>query len=240
MGIKVRHEAIHLSKNVPFNYERRTVTAPNPLARFAHSSRTALSVSFSRRYLPEGGTLVDFGAGTGLLLHQLKQLCPEADLIGIEPYLKLQYQESARYVSSFSDLESQSVDVVGAFEVFEHLSKPVLDEALAQTRRVLRPGGHLVLSVPIMYGASVGLKALNHRVFYGSTQYTVMDLMRSTVGIPIARPSCDWRFTHVGFDFRWLIGVIEESFVVREKRSSPFASLPWFLNSQVFLACTLR
>src|ERR1700735_2258132 len=131
MGFKVGDEAIHLSRNVPFDYERRTVTAPNPLARFAHGSRAALSVSFSRRYFPEDGTFVDFGAGTGLLLHQLKQLCPEADLIGIEPYLELQYQESARYVSSFSDLAPHSVDVVGAFEVFEHLSKPALDESLA-------------------------------------------------------------------------------------------------------------
>ncbi len=39
-----------------------------------------------------------------------------------------------------------SFDVVSAGEVIEHIYDP--DRLLAETRRVLRPGGHVVLTTP--------------------------------------------------------------------------------------------
>jgi hypothetical protein len=50
------------------SYDRQTVNSPNPLARFSHRSRVEKSASLVKRHLSEGGVVVDFGAGTGLLL----------------------------------------------------------------------------------------------------------------------------------------------------------------------------
>src|SRR5271165_1307724 len=98
-----------------------TVETPNPLARFAHRTRMARSVALVERYLPPEGALVDFGAGTGLLLHQLRAHFPMADLIGVEPFMAPLYPASARYVAGLGELDSGSVDLICAFEVCEHM-----------------------------------------------------------------------------------------------------------------------
>ena len=45
-------------------------------------------------------------------------------------------------------LADASIDVVTMLAVFEHIPAPALDSLLAEIRRVLRPGGRLVLTTP--------------------------------------------------------------------------------------------
>jgi len=220
----------------PTPYELQTVATPNPLARFSHRSRVVRSLELSRRYLPKGGTFVDFGAGPGLLLHQIRQGDPNATLIGVEPYMVPQYSESARFVTDFAEIPSQSVDLVGAFEVCEHLYTKEIHDFLTHARRTLRPNGKLLLSVPVMYGATVPLKVLNHVMLRGSSDFKPSEVLRSAFGIRIPRPETP-RGTHKGFDFRWLTQVVREYFLIERSQFSPFPALPWFLSSQSFLVC---
>jgi SAM-dependent methyltransferase len=222
----------------PVSYERQTVNSPNPLARFAHKSRIARSQAIAKRHLPKEGAFVDFGAGTGLLLHQLRQDYPNADLIGIEPFMASSYPGSARYLPSLADLAPLSVDAIGVFEVCEHLNESQIRDFLGHCQRVLRPDGRLLVSVPIMYGATVPLKTFNHVALHHNTDYSFMDVVRSTLGVAIKRPE-EKLTTHKGFDFRWLKRLIGQSFEIQSMQCSPLPALPWFLNSQIFLVCGL-
>jgi SAM-dependent methyltransferase len=215
-----------------------TVESPNPLARFAHRTRMARSLSIVKRYLPYKGSLVDFGAGTGLLLHQIRQQYPAAELFGVEPFMDPLYPTSARYVRALTQLPQRSVDVICAFEVCEHMHESEIREFLLDSSRTLRPTGRLIVSVPIMYGALVAPKVLNHIRLGGWTHYSLRHVVRSTLGLSVPRPS-DPRTTHMGFDFRWLKHLIAERFRIETSFYSPFTPLPWFFNSQIFMVCSV-
>jgi SAM-dependent methyltransferase len=216
-------------------YAEMTIDSSNPLVRYSHRKRMAKSLGTIRRYLEPEGVFVDFGAGDGLLLDKVRQSYPRADLIGVEPYEKLIYPGAARYVAGLPDLADDSVNVICAFEVCEHLYPDELQEFLEGSRRVLRAEGHLILSAPIMQGLTVGLKALNH-LRNGFTEYSFNDVFRATLGFSVTRPP-NPRITHKGFDFRELVRTIEADFRIESRFYSPISGAPWFLNSQVFLVC---
>jgi SAM-dependent methyltransferase len=222
--------------NHVITYDDRTVNSRNPLARYAHRSRIVRSQQLCESYLPEAGTLVDFGAGTGLLLHELRERLPSADLIGVEPYMQPSYPESARYVPDLSSVGADRADVVGAFEVCEHLHEWQVKSFLSESATVLRSDGRLIISVPITIGAAAIVKKLNFILFYGNRQLSLVETLRNTLGLPVERSS-DPRFTHQGFDFRWLRELVLAKFEIEHTHLSPLPRLPWYLNSQVFFVC---
>ncbi|NOT09021.1 MAG: class I SAM-dependent methyltransferase [Gemmatimonadales bacterium] len=106
------------------------------------------------RFLPSqaaGSCLLDVGAAIGLFVERARRAGWNAE--GVEPS-----QWAARYAHEVlgqpvrpttleaAQIAPQSVDVVTLWEVIEHLPDP--RATLAAIRRVLRPGGLLVLSTP--------------------------------------------------------------------------------------------
>lgn len=90
--------------------------------------------------------VVDFGCGTGYLLEQL----PAARRIGVEVNDAARAHAASRgleVVASSTELADGTADVVITNHALEHTLRP-LDE-LRDLRRVLRPGGRLVLYVPL-------------------------------------------------------------------------------------------
>jgi SAM-dependent methyltransferase len=97
------------------------------------------------------GTLLDVGAATGFFVEQAR--AAGWDAIGVEPsdwaaaYARNQVGVDVR-PGTLEEMQfpDGTFDVVTLWEVIEHLPDPSV--TLAEVRRVLKPGGRLVLSTP--------------------------------------------------------------------------------------------
>jgi SAM-dependent methyltransferase len=221
------------------SYARQTLDSPNPFARFAHRRRLSRSLALADRLLPRGGTLLDFGAGEGAFLAEVSVDRPDARLLAVEPNMA-QTVPGVERLAGLWEAEPGTVDLISALEVLEHLPDEALRDFLFASQRALRPGGQLLVTVPIMYGLALPLKeasrVLRRRRIDGITPG---ELVRATLGQPISR-SENLAGSHKGFDFRRLRGIIAVSFMLRETGWSPFAQLPWWCNSQAMFVAVKR
>jgi SAM-dependent methyltransferase len=120
---------------------------------FWFRARNRLIVSVLRRRFPDAGSLLEVGCGTGFVLAGLRDAFPELRLVGSELFeegleiarRRLPDVELVRLDALEMPFENE-FDVVGAFDVLEHVDED--ERALAGMRRALRPGGGLVLLVP--------------------------------------------------------------------------------------------
>ena len=97
-------------------------------------------------------TVLEIGAGEGAFA---AWIAPRVDYLGIEHDDRSRAMAQTRLVRaggggrlvpSLDDVTATDFDVVCAFEVLEHIEDDA--RALAEWRARLRPGGHLLLSVP--------------------------------------------------------------------------------------------
>jgi ubiquinone/menaquinone biosynthesis C-methylase UbiE len=105
-----------------------------------------------------GQRVLDIGCGTGNLLIALGRGLPDLDLAGIDPdprALRRAGRKTARaglqvrYEVAFAQelpYPDASVDMVLSTLMFHHLDAPTKQATLAEVRRVLRPGGAVVLA----------------------------------------------------------------------------------------------
>lgn len=103
--------------------------------------------------LPEGGTAVDVGSGTGTFALKLKGRRPDARVVGVdgdEEILALaQAKPGAAGVEWRQGLaqelpvEAGSIDVVTTSLVIHHLLPDDKRKALTEMKRILKPGGRL-------------------------------------------------------------------------------------------------
>jgi len=97
-----------------------------------------------------GTVLMDVGCGAGSFLDLVKGFCRST--IGIEPTKSLREAVLAKGHTAFpycADVAKEwegRVDVAVSFSVIEHLEQP--RELLEDVRRLLKPGGRLLLSTP--------------------------------------------------------------------------------------------
>ena len=93
-----------------------------------------------------GETILDAGAGDGSLLHAIRTQNANIDAIGID--LAPKHADVLYGNIANMSFPNESFDTIFSTEVLEHLSPVDTSRALMQMERVLKPGGHLILTTP--------------------------------------------------------------------------------------------
>ena len=222
------------------SYDRETIASPNPLVRFSHTARHSRSERMIAALLPDGGSYLDYGSGNGELLSRLSRSAPNIQLFGLEPFMKSRVDTGELPYTLFTaldDVGDQKFDVISAFEVLEHLNDENFAIFCAAAERLLKPGGALVISVPIMQGPVLIPKYLNARfVKRSSWRYSISELVKASVflgEVPRGATGAHYE-THKGFSWRKLRTALSAKFDLAAEEFSPAPKLWWGFNSQWF------
>ncbi|MGJ4858419.1 class I SAM-dependent methyltransferase [Labrys sp. La1] len=105
-----------------------------------------------KAYLPSalsGSTVIEIGFGNGSFLGWGRKNGLTVIGIEIQPVLRERAEQSGfPVIDDLRLLEPLSVDIVAAFDVFEHIPYDSLQEMCRQAARVLKPGGYLIARFP--------------------------------------------------------------------------------------------
>lgn len=110
---------------------------------------------FGMKYLHSSDVVLDLGCGDGYITNILREAC--GTIIGIDYSEQAILDARSLYPSadfrhmSCTDLEfrKESFDKVICFEILEHLTPLQAEKTIAESLRVLRPGGTLIGSTPL-------------------------------------------------------------------------------------------
>jgi len=108
-----------------------------------------------------GARVIELGCGAAALARALVQRFPGSHVTGLEvderqhaknlaqPAPGLQFVAGGAQAVPFGDAQ---FDLVLMLKSLHHVPRPLMDQALAEAARVLRPGGHLYVSEPVYAG----------------------------------------------------------------------------------------
>ena len=108
------------------------------------------------RQLSDYGTILDFGSGCGRIMLWLERLSGTSALHGVDiDERAMQWSRENMPWATFKanqplpplDYPDATFDLVYNHSVFTHIDENYQDQWLAELRRVVKPGGHLILSV---------------------------------------------------------------------------------------------
>jgi SAM-dependent methyltransferase len=133
-------------------YENPAVPVASGISRGLRQARTLAAALGPAGTAPR--TVLDIGCGDGTAATVAAPLLPGHRLVGVDwsqdalsrARTRLPHTVRGELGDGGLPFRSASVDAVLFSEVIEHLVDP--DSALDEVRRVLRPGGHLMLSTP--------------------------------------------------------------------------------------------
>ncbi|MDR3562443.1 MAG: class I SAM-dependent methyltransferase [Negativicutes bacterium] len=121
---------------------------------FWFRARNRLLKDLVRRWFPDTEAILEVGCGTGYVLSGLREVLPNARMVGSEVYANglgyaakrlgeevMLYQMDAQAIP-FTD----EFDLIAACDVLEHIDAD--DCVLREMHRALKPGGGLLLTVP--------------------------------------------------------------------------------------------
>jgi 2-polyprenyl-3-methyl-5-hydroxy-6-metoxy-1,4-benzoquinol methylase len=246
-------------------YARKQIFCPSRLVRWSHRSRFDHARALVGRLA--GRRLLDYGCGDGTFLALVHDLFPGA--VGADVGAAQIADCAARFralpltfvpTSSLGDRHTGAYDVVTCMEVLEHCLEAERVRVVRDLRRLVRPGGRVVISVPIETGPSLIGKQIGRalaawrdlgdyrrRETYTPTELLRMTFARSTTSI--RRPSYTDRapngstysyYGHKGFNWRALAAELEPDFQIEDVSFTPMPWLQSFLNSQVWFVLRPR
>jgi 2-polyprenyl-3-methyl-5-hydroxy-6-metoxy-1,4-benzoquinol methylase len=249
------------------HYARKQLFSRNPAVAWSHRRRFALARKLT--FPHAGGALLDYGCGDGTfiaLAHGAFRESVGTDIdaeqvrgcigrLGSLPGVRFAPLDALR-----APEHAACYDVVVCMEVLEHCPSEVQPAVLDDLARLCRPGGAVIISVPIEIGptlilkqavraaaAASGLTEYAHR-----ERYRISELLRMTTAgetTEIERPVTEAtaadgvivRFHgHKGFNWHVLERLIERRFAIERRLYSPVPLTARWLNSQVWFECRKR
>lgn len=122
-------------------------------ANFWFRARNRLIVWALETYCTNARSILEIGCGTGYVMSGIAGAFPDAYLNGSEIFTAgLGFAAARLPTVNFMQMDARNIpfyeefDVIGAFDVLEHIEDDQL--VLAQMRNALKPGGHVVVTVP--------------------------------------------------------------------------------------------
>jgi len=104
----------------------------------------------ARKFIPEGGRVLDIGSADGALFKTLKSHIGSG--LGIDPTLKQAVQAGKmQIVPGFFPKDMPEVapfDAITMLAVLEHIPESAFEDLSRGCVRFLKPGGHLIITVP--------------------------------------------------------------------------------------------
>lgn len=209
-------------------YSDCTVASRSPFRRFSHGAR--FRVALELLALNPGERFLDYGAGDGHMVNLVRKVVPDVEAVGYEPFMQ------GEMISDLSQLRP-GFDVIGCFEVLEHVSDKAAFQILENCRRLLKPEGRLVVSVPVELWLSCACKSLV-RLRHDSREFnlTLPNVLRSMLGMKVERLDYGGgNYGHFGFDYRELERkFMQAGWHISRRDFSPLPFTRAILNSQVF------
>lgn len=143
-----------LPQHYPDDYEPYQRTLQQSPSRVQQvDSRHAMNRRFKhiQRYLPQPGKLLEVGSSTGYFLDHMRAQGWTVTGVEISAFAAAYSREKFALdvitgTLETADLPSNHFDLVTMWDVFEHVIDP--QSTLAEIRRVLKPGGFFIASVP--------------------------------------------------------------------------------------------
>jgi acetyltransferase-like isoleucine patch superfamily enzyme/2-polyprenyl-3-methyl-5-hydroxy-6-metoxy-1,4-benzoquinol methylase len=134
-----------------FRTAERAVVDLTPPEYWPHIERRA---AFGVRFLTPADAVLDLGCGDGYLTQLFREKCGR--IIGIDyceeavATARERFGLDCRHMSCTAlDFPPASFDVVTCFELLEHLTRLQAKRTVAESHRVLKPGGRFVGSTPV-------------------------------------------------------------------------------------------
>ena len=107
-------------------------------------------VNFLSKFIPRDATVVDLGAGYCDFINNIEASTKYA--VDISPELQDFAAPDVKKINSeawdLGQIKDGSIDVVHASNLFEHFTDEELDRVMREVKRVLKPGGRLILMQP--------------------------------------------------------------------------------------------
>jgi SAM-dependent methyltransferase len=230
------------------SYAALTRDDPSALKRWLQARRIDRALGLVP---PDARRVVDYGAGDAEIAARLVERRPEVEAIAFEPagFLLAEAEARAeglprlRLAASEAELPDGWADVLLCLEVFEHLPEMETRAALAAAHRVLRPGGLLIVGVPI----EIGPAALAKGAFRRARRAESFDadwrgIAGATIGMPPRRrpveeiaPGRPYHPHHLGFDHRRLQRQLAERFRIDGRAGSPFGAALGPINAELYI-----
>jgi 2-polyprenyl-3-methyl-5-hydroxy-6-metoxy-1,4-benzoquinol methylase len=246
------------------HYARKQLFSRNAVVAWSHRRRFARALDLVTPYA--GGALLDYGCGDGTFIALAHDLFAESTGTDIDD---AQVKGCSERLGSLSHVRFLPIadfrhaahrdryDAIVCMEVLEHCPADVQPQVIGDLARLSRPGGVVVISVPIEIGptlvakqsvraiaAASGLTEYAHRERYRPAEFLRMLTAghASEIERPVTVGTTDAgvpvRFHgHKGFNWHLLQRLIEAAFTIERRLYSP---VPWtgsWLNSQVWFVC---